>query len=360
MGADDARLSVVVASLGRAALARTITSVLASAGAAGVAVEVVVCWQAATEVDGLPAGPVRVLDVFPVGLSYARNRGVDAARAPLVAFVDDDEVVDAGWVGGVLRGFADHPEAAGVFGAVEPLDDDGVPYCVVTGDEPRLFRRPSTPPWVVGTGGNMAFRRDDLLAAGGFDVALGAGSPGRSGEETDLIARLLRAGRPLLWTPDAVAGHPTKSPGEHLASRRPYAHGTGAVARRHRDAGMAARYAVAIGQSYLTGWRERDRQRRREAVRTAAGFVTGLARGASGPSPDAALDRVPPAVAAAVGPHRLRPARGQWSDRPRFRYAAGPWQVDVLPDTTAAPGGGSVLEVADRAALWVVRPRGRR
>lgn len=356
---DDLRLSVVVPTLGRASVRRTVDGILASAAASNTAVQVVVVWQAE---DTPPqwTGPVDVVDVFPVGTAYARNRGWMACHAPLVGYVDDDEVVDDGWVPAVLTAFDVHADAAGVFGAVLPLGDDGIPYCEVSGDTVRVFRRPSTPPWVVGTGGNMAFRRSDLADIGGFDVAMGPAAPGRSGEETDVMQRLLRRGRPLVWTPDAVVYHPTKTAEEHLASRRPYGHGTGAVARRRRDAGLAARYAVAIAHSWGTGVVTRDRQRRGEALRTAAGFTTGMLRGDRARSPMGVLARMPDEVRSVVDGRRLRALPARFTTAPEFRYAAGELILRVIPGTLATGEGssrGALASVAERDATWVVERR---
>ena len=352
---DDLRLSVVVPTLGRASVRRTVDGVVASARAAEVGVQILVVWQAEAPPPTWDP-PVEVVDVFPVGTAHARNRGWRAARAPLIGYVDDDEVVDEGWVAAVLATFDAHADAAGVFGAVRPLGDDGIPYCEVSGEEVRVFRRPSTPPWVVGTGGNMAFRRSDLDAIGGFDVAMGPAAPGRSGEETDVMQRLLRSGRPLVWTPHAVVYHPTKTAAEHLASRRPYGHGTGAVARRRRDAGLAARYAVAIAQSYSTGVVTRDRQRRREALRTAAGFAAGVARGDRARSPMSLLSRMPTEISAAIGREQLRALPARFTDAPEFRYRAGKLLLRVIPGARQTPED-AVEAVVERDAAWVVERR---
>ncbi|MEA3019393.1 MAG: glucosyl-dolichyl phosphate glucuronosyltransferase, partial [Actinomycetota bacterium] len=116
-------LSVVICSIGSAPVERAVASVVTSAAAGGVDVEVIVVWQHAAPAPPLPG--VVVLDCFPVGLSYARNRGVWAAASDVVAYVDDDEFVDEGWVGAVLETFRGAPDSGGVFGEVAPLDDSG-------------------------------------------------------------------------------------------------------------------------------------------------------------------------------------------------------------------------------------------
>jgi hypothetical protein len=53
----------------------------------------------------------------------------------------------------------------------------------------------------------MSVRRDALLRVGGFDEALGAGTPACGGEETGLFTQLLLAGYPIVYWPSALAWH---------------------------------------------------------------------------------------------------------------------------------------------------------
>ena len=64
-------------------------------------------------------------------------------------------------------------------------------------------------PRLVGTGANMAFRTEALQSLGGFDEALGAGTPARGGEDIDVAVRLLLAGHLVVRQPAAVIWHPS-------------------------------------------------------------------------------------------------------------------------------------------------------
>src|SRR5687767_10863103 len=197
-------VTVVIPSVGRPSAERTVASVMESAATEGIDAEIVLVWQAEQAPKGI-AGAL-VLPVHDVNVSHARNRGVDAARAELVAFADDDEVVDRRWLGAALRALAD---ADAAFGPVDPLDENGRPHCYMDHAPPRVFAG-YAPPWLVGTGGSMAFRKEALASIGGFNLRLGAGSVGLSGEEPDAIWRLLRAGGRIRWSPEMIAYHPTK------------------------------------------------------------------------------------------------------------------------------------------------------
>jgi len=265
-----------VCSIGAPSLGAAVSSIARSVSRAGVPGEILVVWQgsgAAPDFDG----QVEVLDSAPAGLSRARNRGLSQARGEIVAFVDEDEEVDPGWAAGVVAAFEREPAPDAVFGPVAPLDERGLPYCHYEGGgEHVVFEGRSTPPWIVGTGGNMAFRREVLSAARGFDVRFGLGGPARSAEESDVVMRFLRDGRRIAWSPEMPVYHPTKNEAEHLESRAPYGFGMGSVLRRHRAVTHVVRYLVAIAHSFWTGVRTRDARRRREARATLRSFLAGL------------------------------------------------------------------------------------
>ena len=204
----------------------------------------------------------------------------------------------------------------------------------------------------------MAFRRELLLALGGFDASLGAGAPGQSAEESDVIVRLLRAGAQIAFTPDAVVYHPTKSAAEHLASRRPYAHGVGAMARRRRDPGVAARYAAAAAQSWARGVRSRNRQRRREALRTIGGLLAGLAARPVYSSPERLLEWLPPEIAGHLDGRPLRPGRAVYGPTPEFAFLDGTRTLRIVVGEDGASRAGfeppGAVVVTEGDATWIL------
>ena len=64
-------------------------------------------------------------------------------------------------------------------------------------------RRPVYRPEWIGVGCNMAFRRDPLLDAGGFDPALDVGTPTGGGGDLDAFQRVLESGAAIVYRPDA-------------------------------------------------------------------------------------------------------------------------------------------------------------
>lgn len=171
-----------------------------------------------------------------------------------------------------------------------------------------MFRTASPPadlplfPFSVGafgTGANMSIRRDAGLALGGFDVALGPGTPTRAGEDPDLFTRVLFSGGALAVEPSAVVWHRHRSDREALrAQALGYGTGLGAwVAKlvlRPRTAVAVLRRAVgALRQLGALG------QGNRGGGAGGAGGSGGAGgAGGSGSAGGAGADQVTAAVAA--------------------------------------------------------------
>ncbi len=148
----------------------------------------------------LPSRPnVRCTVCETPGLSAARNHGIGESRGGIVAFLDDDALVEPGWCGAILRRMAAEAKLLALGGRVVPrYDSDLLPpwyderlagylSCIDWGTTPR-YLRPGE--WVVGA--NMAFRRDVFAKFGLFDVNLGRRGTASllSNEETALLARI--------------------------------------------------------------------------------------------------------------------------------------------------------------------------
>lgn len=172
---------------------------------------------------GVSKAPVRrVVEPRP-GVAWARNRGWRAASAPVVAYIDDDEVADPHWLAELARGFRARPSIAGVTGIILPavLDTPAQHWFEQFGGHSKgrgftrvVFDRAShavqhplypLPPF--GSTGNMAVRRAVLAQLGGFDVALGAGTPALGSEDTAFLCDLMLAGHTLVYQPSALVRH---------------------------------------------------------------------------------------------------------------------------------------------------------
>jgi GT2 family glycosyltransferase len=153
------------------------------------------------------------------GLDRARNAGIAAARAPCVAFTDDDAVPAPDWAEVVLATLGE-PGVAGMAGAMVALELETSAQRLFERyldrmtqkrprDERRTFALPFPPSSAghVGAGANMAFHRTALETVGPFDEAFDAGMATRSGGDTEMFSRMIAAGMRLVYEPRAVVRH---------------------------------------------------------------------------------------------------------------------------------------------------------
>jgi glycosyltransferase involved in cell wall biosynthesis len=159
------------------------------------------------------------------GLPQAHNRGLLQARGEIIAFTDDDVVVDRHWLAGLVRGFGVAEKVGCVTGLIIPLELETPAQFLfeayggfTRGFARRLFDlrahrwlRPSYPYIVgactAGTGASMAFTAQFLKDGGGFDPALGPGRPTRGGEDLAAYFHVIRRGYCLVYEPTALLYH---------------------------------------------------------------------------------------------------------------------------------------------------------
>jgi GT2 family glycosyltransferase len=168
------------------------------------------------------------------GLDFARNRALHSATGELLAFLDDDVVVDRKWLEGLMEAWAENSDAAAFTGLVLPyeLATEAQILFEQRGGFRRGFEKirygqvlPGNPlhpcgAGIFGAGCNMTFHREILLKIGGFDEALDTGAPLPGGGDLDIFYRIIRAGYPLVYEPQYLVFHQHRREYEKL--RRQY------------------------------------------------------------------------------------------------------------------------------------------
>ncbi|MET9898924.1 glycosyltransferase [Streptomyces sp. NPDC006446] len=201
-------------------------------------------------------GRVRYVREPVAGLARAHNLGLARARGSVVAFTDDDTLVDPGWLSALAETFARDIRIGCVTGLIVPAELETPAQNALElqggfakGYVPRtwsLLDPPGDPlfPFSAGrfgSGANMAFRTDALRALGGFDTCTGAGTPGRGGDDLLAFFEIVTAGHTLAYQPSAIVWH---------------------CHRRTRDAVAAQAFGYGAGLgAYLTGALLRDPRR---------------------------------------------------------------------------------------------------
>jgi len=213
-------VSVVVLSYDRVhLLERTLKACLAQTSQIGATFEVIV-------VDNHPdrlaepliarlaaeGGAVTYLSDIRRNISVVRNKGIAAAKGAYVAFIDDDEAPDPGWIDAFMACLR-RTGADAAFGPKHPVFEAGHPPAWdPQGWRYTLdFRLPADTPVQLFGGlrkrgkglgsGNAIFNKATCLdGPEPFSVAFGDAN----GEDTQLLFRLALAGKAFVWCPDAM------------------------------------------------------------------------------------------------------------------------------------------------------------
>jgi glycosyltransferase involved in cell wall biosynthesis len=162
------------------------------------------------------------------GLGRARNAGVTAARGALLAFTDDDCYPAVDYIERVVEAFA-NPERAYIGGRILLYDAEDHPITIRVDSEAISIPPHSVVPTGLIQGANMAFRREVLQRIGGFDNALGPGTP-FCNDDVDAAARASSAGFAGSYVPEPVVQHHhgRRGQAEIAALWRSYDRGRGA------------------------------------------------------------------------------------------------------------------------------------
>jgi hypothetical protein len=177
--------------------------------------------------------PVTLVSEGHGGLCRARNLGLERATGDVVAYIDADATADPDWL--TYLAISLDPQATATAGAGgpnwTPPEDPLLARCIglapgnpvhVLIDDERADHIP---------GCNMAFRRRDLLAIGGFDPTFHT-----AGDDVDVCWRLLDEGRQLRFHPAALVWHhPRRTVRTFWRQQVGYGAAESLVSRNHPD-----------------------------------------------------------------------------------------------------------------------------
>ncbi len=199
------------------------------------------------------------------GLGLAHNRGIAGARTDVLAFTDDDVLIDHNWLHVIGTAFGRDRRIGCVTGLILPAElETRAQYWIEAhggfskGFAPKLFdlkdHRPQSPlfPYAAGafgSGANMAFSRAALDAIGGFDPALGAGTIARGGDDLAAFTAVILARFQLAYEPGAIVWHHHRRNEAGIAGQ---AHGYGVGLGAYLTKTLLDRPQAAL--AYATGF----------------------------------------------------------------------------------------------------------
>ncbi len=166
------------------------------------------------------------------GVSWARNCGMLAARSDILAFTDDDVVVDTCWLAELIRGFTRAKHVACVTGCNLPLElETPAQFWYEAYGGAYWFQEHGGTRWdftrhiydmrdhrpqmalypyragMFGGGTSMAFTASFLRSVEGFDPALGGDGPSRCGQDIAVFFQVITRGYTLVYEPAALIYH---------------------------------------------------------------------------------------------------------------------------------------------------------
>ena len=211
-------------------------------------------------------------------------------------------------------------------------------------------------PGLFGIGANMAVRTEFARAAGGFDEALGPGTPTHGGEDGEFMIRLILAGHAVGYEPGALLWHHHRVDGDSMREQlRGYAVGLSALLTKialDKGARNAAlkRLPAAFAQMKVISEREadagagmpEDTRASASAARCAGrGRTSGAPRRASRGRPGALAEpgAEPAGAAAGVALARASPPSPPAAALPRARRRVRRGQPPTPPAPTTRAAG---------------------
>lgn len=144
------------------------------------------------------AGVLRSVACPPTIAAVKRNAGWRAARAPLIAFTDDDCRPPEDWLERVLSAARTHPGAVVQGRTTSDPDERDVELAA-----PWVTTQRVEPPHRAGQTCNIVYPRELLERVGGFDER----RPLTTGEDSDLLRRAIKSGAAHVGAPEVLTYH---------------------------------------------------------------------------------------------------------------------------------------------------------
>jgi len=167
------------------------------------------------------------------GLSYARNAGIKQAAGNILAFTDDDCIVDRHWLAAISHEFDSDASLSGIGGRVELYNINDAPVSIRPFRERIPFLSLAQLFYLI-QGCNMAFRSEVFEKVGGFDPSFGSNN-GLVADDTDFVFRAYRKGLKMVFVPEVLVyhNHGRRTPAQLQALFKSYVNGRGGFYCKH-------------------------------------------------------------------------------------------------------------------------------
>ena len=160
----------------------------------------------------------------PLSLSAARNRLLPYVTGDLIALGDDDCLYHPDLLAEIDQAARRHPRCGAFICGTHPEKTHGDPFV----DRYGVFR--NAPSYA------LFLRREALAVAGAFDetMCIGAPTPWQSGEETDMLLRILDLDYPVRRCPTPFPQHPSPAYDDSTLPLKAHGYGMGRMYLLHK------------------------------------------------------------------------------------------------------------------------------
>ncbi len=285
------RVSAVVATIGKSRWLAPCLEALRREG--GTQLEIILVDQT-PEPCSTPAGLVDLV-LRPgrnLGFAQANNLAFAAAHGELLVTVNDDALIEPGWLQGLLAELERQPRAAAVQGVNLRLDEpsladgcglgwNGAWQAIQLGRDHPPPTTESASEEIFGVSATAAiYRREALYAVSGEDLEAFDPALGSYWEDVDLAARLRTAGWHARLVPAARAHHAGSTSGEQIGlGSTPWIYGNRhLVLARMLGLGYWARWPKILGRDLIDLGQALLDRRGRLAVGILRGWLRALPR----------------------------------------------------------------------------------
>lgn len=153
---------------------------------------------------------IRYFHLDRPGKSRALNFGIGKSRSDILCFTDDDCLPSSAWISAIVREFDGDPDLGMLLGQTLPrfIGPANRPaFAYYESPVRRVYEKRRNPYDVGGAGGNMAFRRQTILAVGPFDVDFGPGARFKALEDNEYFYRVFSQGFRAIYCPEMLVHH---------------------------------------------------------------------------------------------------------------------------------------------------------
>jgi len=145
----------------------------------------------------------KLISTENMGLSNARNTGINASSANIIAFIDDDAYPDQDWLTYLSLSYTKNKEFVGFGGPnLSPSSDGPIARCVAQspGGPVHVLINDIEAEHIAGC--NMSFLKSALTEVKGFDTIYKI-----AGDDVDMCWRLIEKGYKIGYSPSALVWH---------------------------------------------------------------------------------------------------------------------------------------------------------